>query len=108
MERELEAALYRVGSIADSNHKFLDKINWSRSSRTDKGVHAARLVISAKLLFSPDWLDDDEYERFVRAVNDELPNDIRVFSCIKVNKGFYARGACSWRYLSPCFWMTMM
>lgn len=98
MERELEAALYRVGCISDSNHLHLDKINWARSSRTDKGVHAARLVISAKLLFSPIWLEEENrFKDFVQSVNNELPTDIRLFSCVKVNKGFYARGACNWR-----------
>ena len=29
-----------------------NKFSWSRSSRTDKGVHAMRLVLSGKLLFS--------------------------------------------------------
>jgi tRNA pseudouridine38-40 synthase len=98
VERELEAALHRVGSISDSNHLQLDKIGWARSSRTDKGVHAARLVVSVKLLFSPQWLvDDGNYQDFIQTVNRELPDDIRVFSCVKINKGFYARGACNWR-----------
>ena len=104
VERELEAALHRIGCISDSNHLHLDKINWSRSSRTDKGVHAARLVISAKLLFPPNCIekDNEDFQSFISMVNKELPDDIRVFSCMRVNQGFYARGACTWRWALNC------
>jgi tRNA U38,U39,U40 pseudouridine synthase TruA len=83
------------------------------------GVHAARIVISAKLLLAPEWLypdgmmphkarrltTDDSYieeaQRFpamVTQLNDLLPPAIRAFSCVRVNKGFQAREACHWRY----------
>jgi hypothetical protein len=52
IEGEVEDALFRAGHIAGSNYRDLSKIGWSRSSRTDKGVHAARLVLNAKLLVS--------------------------------------------------------
>lgn len=52
IEGEIEDALFRAGHIAESNYRDLAKIGWSRSSRTDKGVHAARLVLNAKLLVS--------------------------------------------------------
>jgi tRNA pseudouridine38-40 synthase len=96
VEKELEMALYSVGSIIPSNHGDLSKIGWSRSSRTDRGVHAARLVISAKLELDPLW----EYNMsdFVRKVNEVLPEDIRLYSCLRVNKGFRARESCHWRY----------
>lgn len=78
LERELENALFGLGCILPTNRQSLDKIGWSRSSRTDKGtssfssvtsthaddvssllstgVHAARIAVSCKLLISPDWL----------------------------------------------------
>jgi tRNA pseudouridine(38-40) synthase len=56
--------------------------------RTDKGVHAARLVISAKLEIDLKWLQspDDRAPIIVQMLNEKLPDDIRVHSCIKVSK----------------------
>jgi tRNA pseudouridine(38-40) synthase len=106
IESELEKSLHKIGCISDTNHKLLSKIGWSRSSRTDKGVHCGRMVISAKLLINPKWINDNDYnfKGLVNEINDNLPNDIRVFSCNKVNNAFHAREACTWReyeYLFP-------
>jgi hypothetical protein len=49
VEAAIEAALYSAGLIAERNHNNLSKIDWSRASRTDKGVSSVRLVITAKL-----------------------------------------------------------
>lgn len=95
IERVLENALYQIGCISDSNHESIHKISWSRSSRTDKGVHAARLVISAKLLLPPTYPEGIEDLR--SKINQTLPEDIRVFSLTKVNQGFCARKTCNWR-----------
>jgi len=97
IEAELEKSLHKVGCVSDANHGLLSKIGWSRSSRTDKGVHCARMVISAKLLVKPDWLLNDNYKEMVSLINEQLPSDIRVVSCVKVNQGFRARDACTWR-----------
>jgi hypothetical protein len=40
VERELLRALNAWGAISDDNAKLPSKVNWSRASRTDKGVHA--------------------------------------------------------------------
>lgn len=40
VEDVLQEAIYKMGGILPSNHGNLQKIGWSRSSRTDKGVHA--------------------------------------------------------------------
>lgn len=37
IEREIESALFSLGCILPTNKQNLDKIGWSRSSRTDKG-----------------------------------------------------------------------
>jgi tRNA pseudouridine(38-40) synthase len=129
VEAELAAALYSIGAILPTND--LQRIDWSRSSRTDKGVHAARIVISAKLEILADWLPkfpgtpaevhekQTEYlqqERTVRlkdlvtALNEKLPADIRAISCMKVNKSFTARDACTWReyeYILPAEILTV-
>lgn len=96
IEKVLENALYSVGCISNENHQFINKIGWSRSSRTDKGVHAARLVISAKLLLPPNY--PEELDNIQTRINQKLPEDIRVFSLTKVNKGFCARKSCNWRF----------
>lgn len=49
IESTLERALFEAGYIKESNFGDLDKIGWARCSRTDKGVHAARNVVSAKI-----------------------------------------------------------
>ena len=54
MEDALAAALVKVGAVTASNGKDLKKINWSRSSRTDKGVHALGGVVAFKCEFPPD------------------------------------------------------
>ena len=52
IEDELERALLAVGAIKDDaryRRGDLVKLGWSRASRTDRGVAAARLVVSGKM-----------------------------------------------------------
>lgn len=99
VEEVLEKALFDIGCISASNHGDISKIGWGRSSRTDKGVHAARVVISAKLQFNPDLLVDNfRVPEIVTRLNAILPADIRVFSCCRVSSGFRPRRLCNWRY----------
>ena len=44
VEAALEEAIARAGGILESNRGALQKIDWSRSSRTDKGVHSCSTV----------------------------------------------------------------
>jgi hypothetical protein len=100
VEHDLEEALYKIGCISESNHKFLGKIGWSRSSRTDKGVHAARIIVGAKLLVDKSTItEDNRLPHLVSRINAHLPDGIRVFSACKVNAGFNARKVCKWRYV---------
>lgn len=133
IEGELRDALVRVSAISETNSMSLAKIDWSRSSRTDKGVHASKVIISVKLEIPQQWLDDDDgvdgkseadkmiqahrlsmepirFKRLVDAVNMYLPSDIRVFSCTLVNNRFNARDICRWRaykYILPASVLTM-
>jgi hypothetical protein len=45
IEAEVRSALFKAGCIRASNMESLSKIGWSRSSRTDKGVHASCIVV---------------------------------------------------------------
>lgn len=106
IEETIEDSLFAVGCILPSNYKDLKKIRWSRSSRTDKGVHAARVVISCKLELKRDWFEScsNGYPQLVCLLNQKLPADIRIISCTKVAGSFQARQACFWReyeYLLP-------
>ena len=40
VEDVLQQAIYDAGAILPSNYGDLHKIGWTRSSRTDKGVHS--------------------------------------------------------------------
>jgi len=111
VESVLLRTLLDIGAVRPSNAESLQKIKWSRASRTDKGVHAARIVLSLKLEIHKDWvppslhpptknLDSTEtvrYHKVVELLNEKLPEDIRVMSCVRVNDSFMARTACTWR-----------
>eukprot|EP01031_Cornospumella_fuschlensis_P038596 gene38596-46921_t len=118
IEDELRKALVKNNYISEANSMDLGKIKWNRSSRTDKGVHAAKIVFSAKLEFPEQLFDrtagntgniyvEGDVLRFpgvVRDCNQVLPPQIRLFGCAKVNQGFNARTACHYReyeYLFP-------
>ncbi|CEO97565.1 unnamed protein product (mitochondrion) [Plasmodiophora brassicae] len=99
VEDEVERALYDVGCIRDSNFGHLDKIGWSRSSRTDAGVHSTGTVCSAKLL-----LHDGEIAHLPARLNERLPETVRVLAAELVPKSWRARLICSRRtyeYLIP-------
>ncbi|POM67945.1 tRNA pseudouridine(38-40) synthase [Phytophthora palmivora] len=100
IEAELERALFEAGGIAESNYGFLQKIGWSRAARTDKGVHAAGQLLTAKLHVG------DDIPAFVAKVNAALPEDIRVMHMVTVTKNFNAKMTCDQRtyeYLAPTF-----
>lgn len=50
IEHELRQAIFDAGAMRESNFEDLSKIDWSRSSRTDKGVHAGCIVVRTCLL----------------------------------------------------------
>eukprot|EP01032_Pedospumella_encystans_P017987 gene17987-20492_t len=109
VESVLLRTLLDIGAVRPSNAESLQKIKWSRASRTDKGVHAARIVLSLKLEIHKDWVppslhptnhettENVSYHKVVELLNEKLPEDIRVMSCVRVNDSFTARTACTWR-----------
>jgi len=129
IEGELRDALVRVSAISELNSISLSKVDWSRSSRTDKGVHASKVIISLKIEIPQPLIDQEDseidkakypspnrlimepirFKRLVEAVNIQLPADIRVFSCTLVNNRFNARDVCKWRaykYILPASLLT--
>ncbi|KAI9911819.1 hypothetical protein PsorP6_009650 [Peronosclerospora sorghi] len=107
IEEELRHAVFKAGAMRESNFEDLGKIDWSRSSRTDKGVHAGCIVFSGKLLIDEENKVDSTTGRvkgLTEALNATLPISIRVFSCTRVNKRFSARKNCvlrEYEYVMP-------
>lgn len=72
--------------------------HFQRAARTDKGVSAARQVVSVKL---PDDVADIPV-----AINKHLPESIRVMKAVRTTKGFNCKTWCDSRtysYLSPTY-----
>ncbi|KAH9261871.1 tRNA pseudouridine(38-40) synthase [Batrachochytrium salamandrivorans] len=98
VEDALHLALFRAGGISPDNFTSLQKINWTRSSRTDRGVHAATQLVCAKLMI-PNGVEDPETgsvsradeQAFCTTVNSFLPASIRVYRVQRVQGAFNAR-----------------
>lgn len=89
------------GRIADANHFF------SRSCRTDKGVHAVRNLVS---LFIPAERFHSKFEGSAEAVKDCvnkcLPPPVKVLSVVRVMPNFSPKNCCNrrvYRYYLPAY-----
>ena len=101
VEKHLEKALYLAGSIAESNFTDLHKIQWTRTARTDRGVHAVMQCCAMKLLVPLEGRDI-----FIRNANSFLPSDIKIHCMTKVTKNFNSKLQCTKRryhYLLPTY-----
>lgn len=113
IEDALHRALCAAGAIRETNQESFQKISWSRSARTDRGVHAASQVIAAKLEVAGEVASErggdvsrKDEERFVEKVNEHLPPQIRVYRVFRVMNKFNARTATTSRtygYFLPRF-----
>ncbi|KAK9452106.1 tRNA pseudouridine synthase [Limtongia smithiae] len=98
IEGDLFAALVGAGAISKDNSNDPKKTSFMRAARTDKGVHAAGNVISAKLI-----IEDAD---IVSKINALLPPTVRVWGVTQVTKRFDCRKHCGSRiyeYLIPSF-----
>ncbi|CAM6128851.1 unnamed protein product [Calypogeia fissa] len=87
IEYQLERAIYKAGGILETNYGHLDKLSWSRSSRTDKGVHSLSTVIVLKMeIPSTAWVDDPDGLLLADNINAHLPPTIQIFGVIPVTK----------------------
>lgn len=104
----LEKALFLAGGMDEANFGNLQKLQWSRAARTDRGVHAVSQCCSMKLTIA---LDADPQvptnrDEFIRRVNLFLPADIRVLAVTRVSKNFNAKLFCSkrrYQYSMPTY-----
>ncbi|KAK7207409.1 tRNA pseudouridine synthase A [Myxozyma melibiosi] len=98
IEGDLFDALVKAGAISKDNSDDPKKVGFMRAARTDKGVHAAGNVISAKLII--------EDEDIVEKINSHLPEQIRVWGITRTTNGFDCHKHCGSRiyeYLIPSF-----
>lgn len=98
IEGDLFAAFVSAGAIAKRNADDPKKSSFVRCARTDKGVHAAGNVISLKLTI--------EEPDIVQKINENLPEQIRVWGFTRTNNAFNCYQACDSRwyeYLLPSY-----
>lgn len=94
IEEELFQALFDSAFINKECYEQVQNMQFQRAARTDKGVSAARQVVSLKL--------DENFD--LNTINEKLPETIKVFAYKRVTKGFNAKSQCDGRtyiYLTP-------
>lgn len=120
VEGTLENCLFRIGAINEAFRNMTHKLQMSKCSRTDKGVHAACTYLGGRFNIDVEDLSDDvvsqaknhpsesngelsnnlestkdqklsNEDKFVLRLNSVLPEDIRCFKIQRVTKGFDAR-----------------
>ncbi|KAJ9109785.1 hypothetical protein QFC20_003201 [Naganishia adeliensis] len=104
IEGILFQALVKAGAVAATNADDPKKVDLSRAARTDAGVSAAGNVVSLKMIIKPPGIETPE--ELTKAINEHLPEDIRVWSWTRTLQGFNARTACDTRvyeYLLPSY-----
>ena len=102
VEEELERCLYKGGFISECNYGSIQKINWMRASRTDKGVSAVMNVVSVKLHKYPNLNENDMKNK----INNLLPKDIKIFRFIEVSDRFDSKDNNNnreYHYILPTF-----
>ena len=103
VEEVIERILYNQGYISPCNYGILQKISWSRASRTDKKVSAAMNLISCKL----HQYDDRKMQDIVSNLNKDLvKDDIAIINIIEVSGSFDAKECTNnreYHYIIPSF-----
>jgi tRNA pseudouridine38-40 synthase len=90
IEEELLKVMLKHNWITDDCYQQPQNAGFQRCARTDKGVSAARQLVSLKV---PE-------ESNIEDLNKDLPEDIKVFTVLKTTKGFNAKSNCDARSYS--------
>eukprot|EP01017_Pseudomicrothorax_dubius_P049424 TRINITY_DN9191_c0_g1_i2.p1 TRINITY_DN9191_c0_g1~~TRINITY_DN9191_c0_g1_i2.p1 ORF type:complete len:360 (-),score=74.35 TRINITY_DN9191_c0_g1_i2:126-1205(-) len=117
VEGILELAIHKAGLLSQNNYGNLKKSSWNRASRTDKGVHAVGNVVSIKLELPKNLVSSEtgeldklqfkqsiDFNTIQKLIQDQLPEDIRVFGIRFVTQTFNPRkfaNSRSYEYLCP-------
>lgn len=102
VEEVLEKLLYTQGYISPCNYGILQKICWTRASRTDKKVSAAMNIVSCKL----HKYEDKSNEYIIENLNKDLPDDIKIINILEVSSSFNAKDCSNnreYHYIMPSF-----
>lgn len=113
VEAEVEKALRDMSAIASYNFGDLQKISWTRATRTDKKVHALQNMFSCKVHASRE-MKENYMEPFRAKLNEALRNllppenkdEIKVFGVVEVSNRFNAKLCANYReysYYLPTF-----
>ncbi|CAG0882174.1 unnamed protein product [Darwinula stevensoni] len=97
IEEDLLTSLLKAGCITDEVFVSPQTGQFQRAARTDKGVSAARQVVSIKMV-----VEEDTLER----MNALLPAQIQVQAIKRVTRGFNPKTKCcarTYSYLLPTF-----
>ncbi|CAI2173813.1 17697_t:CDS:10 [Funneliformis geosporum] len=92
IEEDLFKAFVASGAVSKDNSDDPKKVGLMRAARTDKGVHAAGNLISLKIS--------------LLKINENLPDQIRIWGYVKVIRSFHAKTLCDSRiyeYLLPTY-----
>lgn len=106
IEGTLFEALCKGKFVSLANSLDQKKISLMRSCRTDKGVHAAMQVVSAKLVIPQVESLTTAYNYITCTLNELLPKDIQVYGIQRTSNSFHARNHCDSRvyeYLLPTY-----
>ncbi|XP_066142289.1 pseudouridylate synthase 1 homolog [Euwallacea fornicatus] len=87
IEEDLFKALFDAEFINKECYDVVQNMQFQRAARTDKGVSAARQVVSMKL--------GENFD--ISKVNEKLPEKIRLFAAKRVTKGFNSKSQCDFR-----------
>jgi tRNA pseudouridine38/39 synthase len=107
VEEKIMEALYKVKLIGTLEQ---EDCSFSRCGRTDRGVSAMNQVISliVRSKLTEEELKDPQNDSkeidYIKALNQSLPDDIRVHSvCLRPPVDFDARFSCTFRYYKYIF-----
>lgn len=106
IEGELLQAFRTANLLTAAESERLQSVHFQRAARTDKGVSAARQVISVKLPIA-----EGEEEQQAAVLNAMLPAQIRVMAILRATRSFNSKNWCDYRtysYLTPSFAFTPM
>ncbi|XP_026679837.1 tRNA pseudouridine synthase A [Diaphorina citri] len=90
IEGDIMEALFKAGFVTEDSFNTPQNIQFQRAARTDKGVSALKQIVSLKL---PEEANKE-------AINEHLPEQIRILSIKRVTKGFNSKNNCNARTYS--------
>ncbi|KAA0203002.1 hypothetical protein HAZT_HAZT006705 [Hyalella azteca] len=101
IEGELLKGMVSLGLLSETECNKLQAVNFQRAARTDKGVSAARQVVSVKLP-----IGDGDESKVLGELNSLMPPQIRLMDIRRAIRSFNSKNWCDCRtysYLTPTY-----